>query len=416
MKTVTIIVLFMIATMTIQAQDYLISFAGTGQAASVDSVQVLNLNQGTRLTLPGTDILHLLGTMGIPSQAAGDNHLTFFPNPASGLSRMEFLNPCQGEICITVSDISGRRIEMIEPGKPMGRYTCEISRLKAGVYFANISASGQTYSGKLVSMGGDPGTCLIKLSQSNTLPGNLKTSGNSETVVPMQYTAGDRILFKGFSGIYARVLTLVPTQSQTLSFDFISCTDYDNNHYQVVTIGTQTWMAENLRATRFVDGSPIPLVTDSIWENVTTPARCWYDNDSADVAGTYGALYNFYVTGAGNPCPSGWHVPDSDTWGILTAYLGGASSAGGPLKETGIGHWSSPNVGATNETGFSALPGGIHSLNLGFIYMTNQGHFWTSHSAILDQAWRIYLNYNDQTANLYTNSKKEGESIRCIKD
>jgi uncharacterized protein (TIGR02145 family) len=139
-------------------------------------------------------------------------------------------------------------------------------------------------------------------------------------------------------------------------------TDIDGNTYRYVRIGTQIWMVENLKTTKFNDGSVIPLITDpTIWASCTTsksPGYCWYNNDSVDYGPTYGAIYNWYAVNTGKLAPTGWHVPTDSEWTVLTTVLGGANVAGGALKSTSTTYWLSPNIGATNSTGFSALPGG----------------------------------------------------------
>src|ERR1035437_682216 len=141
-------------------------------------------------------------------------------------------------------------------------------------------------------------------------------------------------------------------------------TDQDGNVYKTITIGTQTWMAENLRTIKYRDGTPIPNVTDNTtWTNLTTDAYCNYNNTtSADTIAIYGRLYNWYAaTNSHNIAPIGWHVPTEAEWTTLIYYLGGYSVAGGKMKETGTTHWKTPNTGATNESGFTALPSGVRS-------------------------------------------------------
>ena len=154
--------------------------------------------------------------------------------------------------------------------------------------------------------------------------------------------------------------------------------DIDGNVYHTVTIGTQVWMVENLKTTRYNDGTAIPLVTDEYsMGNLTTPGYCWY-NDSATYGNTYGALYNWYAVNTGKLAPTGWHVPTDSEWTVLTTYAGGESVAGGPLKEAGTVHWKSPNTGATNATGFTALPGGICENNGTFTGIGYSGYWWSS--------------------------------------
>jgi uncharacterized protein (TIGR02145 family) len=135
--------------------------------------------------------------------------------------------------------------------------------------------------------------------------------------------------------------------------------DMDGNMYNTVTIGDQVWMKENLKTTRYNDGTAIPLVTDgTTFIHLGSAAYCWYNNDEATYKNDYGALYNQYAVNTGKLCPAGWHVPSWEEFEKLRDYLGGTSVAGGKLKESGTAHWASPNTGATNESGFTALPGG----------------------------------------------------------
>jgi len=186
--------------------------------------------------------------------------------------------------------------------------------------------------------------------------------------------------------------------------------DNDGNHYKAVKIGDQVWMAENLKASHYSDGMAIPLVESaSAWDALvsTDKAYCWYDNNSSN-GNTYGALYTWAaaMNGSGssytNPsgvqgvCPAGWHLPGDAEWKELEMYLGMSQAEasdtgyrgtdeGNKLKETGTTHWNSPNTGATNESGFTALPGGYHDNNGTFYYIGDYGYLWgaTESSTIL---------------------------------
>src|ERR1035437_4904310 len=127
-----------------------------------------------------------------------------------------------------------------------------------------------------------------------------------------------------------------------------------------VTICTQSWMLKNLDVSTYRNGDLIPEVTDgSAWSALTAGAWCWYNNDSATNASTYGKLYNWYaVNDPRGLAPTGWHVPSDAEWTTLSTCLGGNAVAGGAMKETGTTHWTSPNTGATNSSGFTGLPGG----------------------------------------------------------
>ena len=193
--------------------------------------------------------------------------------------------------------------------------------------------------------------------------------------------------------------------------------DIDGNAYHTVTIGTQVWMVENLRTTKYNDGTSIPLVTDAAaWSTLTTPAYCWYNNDEATFKSTYGALYNWYAVNTGKLCPTGWHVPSDAEWATLITYLGDTTKAGGKLKETGTTHWVSPNTGATNSTGFTALPGGSHYTNGVFYLNGKYGWYWGTTENTSSDAWHIYLQYNTSLIYRTAGSKGLGFSVRCLKD
>ncbi|MBK8503768.1 MAG: fibrobacter succinogenes major paralogous domain-containing protein [Saprospiraceae bacterium] len=136
-------------------------------------------------------------------------------------------------------------------------------------------------------------------------------------------------------------------------------TDIDGNLYRTIKIGTQEWMAENLRTTRYTNGEMISKVNNSTtWPNANYGAWCWYDTSSTYEL-PYGKLYNWYAVNDGRGlCPTGWHEPTDAEWTTLTDFLGGLSLAGGPMKAAGTAHWKTPNTGATNASGFSGLPGG----------------------------------------------------------
>jgi uncharacterized protein (TIGR02145 family) len=194
-------------------------------------------------------------------------------------------------------------------------------------------------------------------------------------------------------------------------------TDIDGNVYNTITIGTQVWMAENLKTTKYRNGNAIPNVTDNAtWAALTTGAYCNYNNDANNVA-IYGRLYNWYaLSDSRNIAPIGWHVSTDAEWTTLTSYLGGETGAGGKLKETGTSHWASPNTGATNQTGFTALPGGARFYNGPFDFFEYTGCWWTSTEGSTSSAWGISMYYNDGNKPRTNFPKYYGFSVRCVKD
>jgi uncharacterized protein (TIGR02145 family) len=213
--------------------------------------------------------------------------------------------------------------------------------------------------------------------------------------------------------------------SENVSFTTLSggqggtVTDIDGNVYQTVIIGTQQWMAENLKVTHYRNGEQIPYVTDDAeWLGLTTGAYCWYNDDQANYGNEYGALYNWNtVADSRNLCPVGWHIPSDAEWTTLTEYLGGSAFAGGQLKEAGTAHWLDPNYGATNESGFTGLPGGLRSA-AGWDYQYNgeNGYYWSSSLNGDSSGYLLYLTFASTEGVVSWIGTRDGCSVRCIKD
>ncbi len=196
-----------------------------------------------------------------------------------------------------------------------------------------------------------------------------------------------------------------------------SVQDIEGNNYKTVTIGDQVWIAENLKTTKYNDGTPIPKVTDNdAWIKLKTPAYSWYNNDSAANKKPYGALYNWYAVNTGKLCPAGWHVPTDAEWMKLSNTLEGLLLAGGKLKEKGIEHWKSPNEGATNESGFTALPGGYRSLEGIFNYKDVAGYWWSSTKYNESSVLFYNIRYKLDFLYRYRSELYCGFSVRCLKD
>ncbi len=216
---------------------------------------------------------------------------------------------------------------------------------------------------------------------------------------------------------YGNVLSLT-----TLKQPADTVTDFDGNVYHLVTIGNQVWLAENLKVTHYNDGTPIPNVTpDAQWKILTTGAWCKYDNVTSN-ATTYGLLYNWFaVTDSRNICPAGWHIPADGEWASLSAFLGGDATAGGKMKSTGTyeagnGLWYAPNTGATNTSGFKALPAGLR-INYGNYYsLGNIADFWCVSDSSAAFSWDYILDANNESLTRGYDFKTNGFSVRCIKD
>jgi uncharacterized protein (TIGR02145 family) len=194
---------------------------------------------------------------------------------------------------------------------------------------------------------------------------------------------------------------------------------FDGYTYSSIVLGNgQEWMSENLRTTIYANGDTIPNVSDgALWSNLTTGAWAHYNNDS-QYESTYGKLYIWYtVVDPRNVCPNGWHVPSDIEWTLLSDYFGGESVAGGKMKSVGTQYWQSPNTDATNESGFTGLPGGQNGFtNSTFYGLGVFGGWWSSTEANAGGAWdRLLYNSNGNLAR-DPGGKGIGFSVRCLKD
>jgi uncharacterized protein (TIGR02145 family) len=194
-------------------------------------------------------------------------------------------------------------------------------------------------------------------------------------------------------------------------------TDFDGNIYHTVIIGKQVWLLENLNVTHYRNGDAIPNVQDTaIWHNQTTGAYCNYNNDISNGT-TYGHLYNWFaVSDSRNIAPLGCHVPTDADWTTLTTFLGGELIAGGKLKENGTSHWQTPNTLATNEVGFTALPGGYLMVPAKFCEIGNFGDWWSASEATSGNAWARGMYYRGASVTNGSVNKIYGFSVRCMLD
>jgi len=443
-KTATLIIMFMVMLQSVYAQDYLITFSGSGQSTTVETIEVKNIAQQNTLTLNGTDTLLLTDVVGTGDKPALSQGMIVYPNPANHSSRLEFYNSSAGNTRVEIYDFSGRLIIHKSMQLVGGSHTFAISGLKAGIYLVKVNTPEHTYSQRLVStsvQGLTPELQYEGITQSSPQAPVLKSTSN---VVAMQYNDGERLVFRAISGDYAHTKSLVPTESQNMDFEFMDCIDGDGNHYDVVTIGEQVWMAENLKTTQYRNGTPIeyPGANNSAWENNTTGAYAWYDND-INWKDSYGALYNWHAVNNSNGlCPTGWHVPSDAEWQLLVDYVttqgypnawdntNGANNAlrscyrinsplGGDCETTEHPRWEEDWNGfdhyGFDAFGFSGFPGGYRGSDY-FTYIGGFGIWWSSTEFNADHAWLWLLLYDFGSVVKESNSKVLGFSIRCVMD
>lgn len=204
--------------------------------------------------------------------------------------------------------------------------------------------------------------------------------------------------------------------------------DFDGNVYNIIAIGKQFWMKENLRTKKYTDGTPIPTgLNDDQWKCDTIGAYSMYDNNATNDS-VFGKLYNWYaVADPRGLCPTGWHVPSDKDWNEMIKAIDPtantfcsactqSTTAGGAMKEIKVSNWASPNEGASNSSGFSGLPGGCRDYDGKYLELGAQGHWWTATQASNLDAYFFYLDFNSSNINRLNYFKANGQSVRCVKD
>jgi len=188
--------------------------------------------------------------------------------------------------------------------------------------------------------------------------------------------------------------------------------------YSVVWICCNPWMTKNLDVSTYRNGDPIPKVTDGMaWAALTTGAYCYYNNDSTTYAAMYGKLYNWFaLNDTRGLAPEGWHIPTDFEWTTLGTCLGGDALAGGPMKEIGTTHWTTPNTGATNLSGFTGLPGGLRLETGPFAVINTSGYWWSSTESGTNYAWIRFLDYGSDDIFRVGPDKRCGLSVRCLRN
>lgn len=434
------LILFLFIMTSGHAQNYLISFAATGASANVDSVKVENLTQCSVINIGGSDTLNLETGAGIFQWDAGtEKNIRIYPNPVAGFCNIEFETTKAGNASIAVYNITGKRVIQRSEFLMHGHHLFQISGLSAGIFTIKVESETYCYNSKIVSINEYQGNAEIK--HKETRPENKWAElKNVRTQNYMQYNTGDLLKITGKSGIYRTVVMLTPAGSQTVSFTFIPCTDASGNNYPVVKIGNQWWMSENLNA-----GTYVPITTPQ----VSGTKFCMDVNGQADPGCPMGGLYEWAnlmqgaspCNGSGAPpndrcnnpvkglCPNGWHIPSHYEWTTLERNAGTNPGAfpyntstysllgtdeGGNLKMSCTNYWWSPNAGATNKTGFSALPGG-DTWNGVFEDFGQSAYFWTSTETFFS-SWVHALNYSLTVVGRSSYAVESGFSCRCVKD
>jgi uncharacterized protein (TIGR02145 family) len=435
LSVVTFVFLMFFLSLKSYAFDYTITFTGTGASTTVESVIVQNLTKSTTVTVPTGNSLKLSDAPNAVEQLnANDETIRVYPNSVDGESTVSFFTKQAGSTQLNAFSIDGRKIAGITENLQTGVNSFQLS-LPKGAFSIQVAGNGYTYTAKMINQTGSVGKPEIAYigSSRQATSAPQKSKSFVPGITTMTYATGDQLLYKGISGNYSTIVTDVPTGSKSINFDFVACTDADGNNYTTVTIGTQTWMAENLKTTKYKDGTVIPLVSDNTtWTNLITPGFCWYNNDAINYKNTYGALYNWYAVNTAKLAPTGWHVNTDVEWTTLANYLiangynyDGTTSGNKIAKALAAttDWYSSTNNGSigsdltkNNTSGFTALPSGFRaSTTASFGLVGRLGFWWSSTQYSTNTAWIRTLDNSTSYVDRGNNVKGGGFSVRCVK-
>ena len=408
--------------------NYTVSFTASGATNTVGDVLVQNITKGSSVTVPAGNTLSLTEDPTAINELKGNNAgIRISQNASTRTSILTFYSAQAEGIHVSAYSLDGRRVFGQTTHIEAGENSLELS-LPAGMFIIRVDGTGYTYSTKLQSIGSNISKPGFKILGNNAKPSVQKKSKALDTAtITMNYTTGDQLTFKATSGNCTTLFADAPTASKIINIEFTACQDASGNNYAVVKIGTQTWMAENLKTTKYRNGIDIPNVIDNnSWYSLTTGAWSNYDNNAANGI-KYGKLYNWYaVSDVRNLAPSGWHVASDAEWTLLetyvTAHLGFSPTLAKALAattdwdiNTGTGVIGN-DFTKNNSSLFGGLPGGYRTAP--YSDLGQFGAWWTStaHDVSPYASWFRRLSSYENNIYRYGFSKFYGYSVRCVKD
>jgi uncharacterized protein (TIGR02145 family) len=418
-----------------------LSFTGRDSATWVqlDSIRVTNLSQGgdTLLHWPDTVLSFLYVDVGsVPSEGAPFGITQYYPNPSDGVTSLFLYVTDKDRVRVSVCDVFGRVVLDNDWILEQGHHNFQVQLPEDGLYLLTACWRGQSSTIKLLQQGTiSHHSKLEKIGFSASGGSPKKKAGIAGfTIVP-----GDTLLICGYAGGMDKYIQDAPTASKnyTLQFGYnVPCEsvpsfNYGGQTYTTVQISTQCWMAQNLNIGTMVNSVHTANYHSDVSNNGVIEKYC-YLNDSCNCA-EYGGLYDWkeamdytVILGTQGICPSGWHIPTDAEWCMLTTYLDATvncnvmgltgTDIGGKLKEVGFNHWSSPNSGATNSSGFTALGADYRFPTGTFDILTRHTTFWTSTNLASTSgiAWALFYSKTILRRDFYY--KTYGLSVRCVRD
>ncbi|MHC1706017.1 MAG: FISUMP domain-containing protein [Bacteroidales bacterium] len=435
--------LALIPCLTIHGQVITLKFTALNGSLNVptDSISLHNITLGGDTLLYWPDTTMVMGNVGIfPSVANSDKEFSMAVgtnNHINGEYTVNMVVPQADKVTIQAIDIMGRHRILFSQTLFAGHHSFQFSAGREKFIILSGTWRSHSYTKKLMNVNSGHGS-LPQLTYTGKIA-ELHEPKSTTSTNTFIFIPGNQLLMTAYRNGYGIGITASPTSSQTFPYQFgmnISCPGipsftYGGQIYNTVQIGSQCWMKENLNIGIMVT-SVVNTGSHSDCSNNGIIEKYCYNNDSANCS-IYGGLYDWsemmqYITtpGVQGICPPGWHLPTDSEWCTLTIYLDASvdcgnygwsgTNAGGMLKETGTTHWSSPNTGATNESGFTALGAGARTLYGGFSTLANYGDFWTSSQESSTRGINRHMYYNYSTVNRNNYLKENGFSVRCIKN
>ena len=425
--TTAFFLLLLAATTMGQKSVISLSFTGitNGQYAQLSRIDIRNIDRSCDTTLYWPDtvlVLHpIVGMNDLHSFSEQFKVFQNVPNPVGENTKIMLYLPESGYAATDVSLLNGKQVASYSQELKRGYHSFLFTPGGAETYIYTGTFKSERESIKIVSYQSHSSLgCSLVYNGSENEPAGPKSAEMSGNFL---FSVGDLLEFTGYYNSFTATIQDAPITNKIYTFNFsydnpcpgIPTVTYSGQTYNTVQIDSQCWFRENLNVGTRINGSQEQT------DNGIIEKYCF--NDDENNCTTYGGLYQWdeamqYSTteGVKGICPTGWHLPTDAEWTTLTTYLGGEDIAGGKLKEAGTTHWNLPNLGATNETGFTALPGGYRSNNGLFTYIGSYGIWWSSSETNIYSAWPrdMYSNYSNVTRSYA--DKNLGFAVRCLRE
>ncbi len=448
-KSVLLILIFGIVLSSFSQNTIELTFTAenSGQYLPLDSILIENLTQGGDTILYAPDTLLVIDFLA----RIGDNNaidknsffnLNNYPNPFVDKTTVNFDLHETEDVSIVLRNILGEQLAYYKNTLMHGNHSFIIYPGSERFYLLTLTGKHTSKTIKLLNANGNSTNGEKSRIVYNGFNDNSIRYKSENAINSFGFALGDELKYIAYSNMGESSIVDSPTENQIYVFqyssnpcpDFPNVTDVDGNVYNTVLIGSQCWMAENLKTTTYNNNLPIPNVTETgDWLSLTTGAYVWQSNDIS-WKDLYGALYNWWaIDNPAGLCPTGWHVPEDDEWTVLTDFIGGMGSPhgnelkscrqvnsplGGDCLTTEHPRWNYADTHyGTNDYFFSVFPGGFRSIfGGGFWDIGDTGNWWTSTESSTDEAVRRAIGDEWGGVYEYNSDKRYGFSVRCIKD